>query len=149
MAPSILKMLRALADEGRLRLLLLLQSEELNVAEMQEILNMGQSRISMQLKELRQAGLVEDRKTGKSSFYRLHAAAEANPQLRAVLTEVAMEMPEARADQQALELDIIQVDGLWKLNTIIDPALKPWPLPAEELTPPAEATPVDGATGVP
>jgi tRNA A-37 threonylcarbamoyl transferase component Bud32 len=48
-----------------------------------------------------------------------------------------------------IEVDFIQVDGLWKLNTIIDPALKPWPLPAEEPTPPAEATPVDGATGVP
>ena len=55
----------------------------------------------------------------------------------------------ASPDQQPLELDIIQIDGLWKLNTIIDPALKPWPLPAEEPTPPAEAVPVDGATGVP
>jgi hypothetical protein len=55
----------------------------------------------------------------------------------------------ASPDQQPLELDVIQVDGLWKLNTIIDPALKPWPLPAEEPTPPTEATPVDGATGVP
>jgi len=55
----------------------------------------------------------------------------------------------ASPDQQPLELDIIQIDGLWKLNSIIDPALKPWPLPTEEPTPPAEATPVDGATGVP
>jgi serine/threonine protein kinase len=55
----------------------------------------------------------------------------------------------ASPDQQPLDLDFIQVDGLWKLNTIIDAALKPWPLPAEEPTPPAEATPVDGATGVP
>ena len=55
----------------------------------------------------------------------------------------------ASPDQQPLELDIIQIDGLWKLNTIIDPALKPWPLPAEEPTPPAEATPLDGATSVP
>jgi serine/threonine protein kinase len=44
---------------------------------------------------------------------------------------------------------VLQIDGLWKLNTIIDPALKPWPLPAEEPTPPAEPVPVDGATGVP
>ncbi len=55
----------------------------------------------------------------------------------------------ALPDQPPLELDIIQIDGLWKLNTIIDPAMKPWPLPAEEPTPPAEANPVDGATGVP
>lgn len=44
---------------------------------------------------------------------------------------------------------VLQIDGLWKLNTIIDPALKPWPLPAEEPTPPEEAVPADGATGVP
>ena len=55
----------------------------------------------------------------------------------------------ASPDQQPLELDIIQINGLWKLNTIIDPAMKPWPLPVEELTPPAEATAVDGAAGLP
>jgi ubiquinone/menaquinone biosynthesis C-methylase UbiE len=104
MGPSILKSLRALADEGRLRLLLLLETEELNVQEMQEILNMGQSRISMQLKELRQAALVEDRKTGKSSFYRLHPAVASDPQLRALLQAAKAEIPEAAPDQRALEL---------------------------------------------
>jgi hypothetical protein len=64
-------------------------------------------------------------------------------------TQMKYRLQPASPDQPPLELDIIQVDGLWKLNTIIDPALKPWPLPTEEPTPPAEATPVDGATGVP
>jgi hypothetical protein len=64
-------------------------------------------------------------------------------------TQMKYRLKPASPDQPPLELDIIQVDGLWKLNTIIDPALKPWPLPTEEPTPPAEATPVDGATGVP
>ncbi len=64
-------------------------------------------------------------------------------------TQMKYRLQPASPDQPPLELDIIQIDGLWKLNTIIDPAMKPWPLPAEELTPPAEATPVDGATGVP
>lgn len=52
-------------------------------------------------------------------------------------------------DQPPLELAIIQIDGLWKLNTIIDPALKPWPLPAEEATPPVEPVPGDAATELP
>ncbi len=47
----------------------------------------------------------------------------------------------ASPDQPPLELDIIQIDGLWKLNTIIDPALKPWPLPVEETMPQDEAAP--------
>lgn len=31
-------------------------------------------------------------------------------------------------DLPSLEVEFVQIDGLWKLNTIIDPALKPWPL---------------------
>ncbi len=69
--PSIVKILRVVADPNRLRILLLLWGEELSVAEMQEILAMGQSTISTHLSQLKQAGLVEDRRTGKSSLYRL------------------------------------------------------------------------------
>src|SRR5215469_1746263 len=68
---SIVKILRAAADPTRLRILLLLKVEELSVAELQEILVMGQSTISTHLSQLKQAGLVEDRRTGKSSFYSL------------------------------------------------------------------------------
>jgi len=69
--PSIVKILRVVADPNRLRILLLLRSEELSVAELQEILTMGQSTISTHLSQLKQASLVEDRRTGKSSLYRL------------------------------------------------------------------------------
>src|SRR6516164_4749434 len=69
--PSIVKILRAAADPTRLRILLLLKAEELSVAELQEILVMGQSTISTHLSQLKHAGLVEDRRTGKSSFYSL------------------------------------------------------------------------------
>src|SRR5271167_4199625 len=69
--PSIIKTLKVVADPSRLRILLLLKGEELSVAELQEILGMGQSTISTHLSQLKQAGLVEDRRTGKSNFYRL------------------------------------------------------------------------------
>jgi ArsR family transcriptional regulator len=69
--PSILKTLRVVADPNRLRILLLLRGEELSVAELQEILTMGQSTISTHLSQLKQAGLVEDRRTGKSNLYRM------------------------------------------------------------------------------
>lgn len=68
---SIVKILRVVADPNRLRILLLLKGEELSVAELQEILGMGQSTISTHLAQLKQAGLVDDRRTGKSSLYRL------------------------------------------------------------------------------
>jgi SAM-dependent methyltransferase/DNA-binding transcriptional ArsR family regulator len=77
--PSITKTLRVLADPSRLRILLLLKDEELSVAELQEILAMGQSTISTHLAQLKQAELVEDRRTGKSNLYRLISQAAENP----------------------------------------------------------------------
>lgn len=64
-------LLKLLADSTRLRLLALLQHEELSVAELQEILGMAQSRISSQLALLRQADLVIDRREGKKAYYSL------------------------------------------------------------------------------
>src|SRR5580693_2111296 len=97
---SILKSLRLAADPNRLRLLLLLEQEELSVAELQEILSKGQSQISTHLAQLKQAGLVEDRRTGKNAFYRLTAP----PQLMELLRKAASEVPEAVQDRQALRL---------------------------------------------
>src|ERR1700743_3356405 len=94
--PSIVKILRAAADPNRLRILLLLKSEELSVAELQEILTMGQSTISTHLAQLKQAGLVEDRRTGKSSFYRL-ITTNGNGVLAEILTEAAREAKETTA----------------------------------------------------
>ena len=66
---SILKSLRLIADPTRLRILSLLRREELTVLELQYILGMGQSRISSQLSQLRQAKLVTDRRSGKNIIY--------------------------------------------------------------------------------
>jgi ubiquinone/menaquinone biosynthesis C-methylase UbiE len=99
--PSIVKTLRAVADPNRLRILLLLKSEELTVAELQEILTMGQSTISTHLAQLKQAGLVEDRRTGKSSFYRL-ATSGGGGVLEGILSEAGRETKEAAADQAAM-----------------------------------------------
>lgn len=99
--PPIVKILRAAADPNRLRILLLLQAEELSVAELQEILVMGQSTISTHLAQLKQAGLVEDRRTGKSSFYRL-CPSDAADVLDGILTEAKHETAEAPSDQSAM-----------------------------------------------
>jgi ArsR family transcriptional regulator len=91
--------LRVLADVSRLRLLLLLEREELSVAELQEILAMGQSRISTHLAQLKQAGLVEDRKQGKNSLYRLK-----DREWVELLKAASKEVPEAEDDAKALQL---------------------------------------------
>ncbi len=126
--PSIVKILRAAAEPNRLRILLLLKEEELSVAELQEILIMGQSSISTHLSQLKQAGLVEDRRTGKNSLYRLTptddtalyqgttsivpkdahhkngalAPAVSRNFLDGLLARAAVETPEAAADQAAM-----------------------------------------------
>ncbi len=97
---SILKSLRLAADPNRLRLLLLLEREELSVAEIQEILAKGQSQISTHLAQLKQAGLVDDRRTGKNAFYRLTA----RPALMDLLKQAEEEIPEAEDDRRALRL---------------------------------------------
>jgi ubiquinone/menaquinone biosynthesis C-methylase UbiE/biotin operon repressor len=100
---SIVKTLRLLADETRLRLLLLLQREELSVVELQEILGMGQSRISTHLAQLRQAGLVKDRRAGKNIYYALTPAASEGD-LKSILAATARELPEASGDSRALKV---------------------------------------------
>src|SRR6185437_10422887 len=97
---SILKSLRLAADPARLRLLLLLEREELSVAELQDILAKGQSQISTHLAQLKQAGLVDDRRTGKNAFYRLTAP----PELMNALRQAESEIPEAVEDRAALKL---------------------------------------------
>jgi ubiquinone/menaquinone biosynthesis C-methylase UbiE/biotin operon repressor len=99
---STLKSLRLAADPSRLRLLLLLEQEELSVAELQEILAQGQSRISTHLAQLKQAGLVDDRRTGKNAFYRLTAPAD----LMDLLRKASAEVPEAGEDQRSLRLTL-------------------------------------------
>jgi ArsR family transcriptional regulator len=100
--PSILKSLKLMADPSRLRLLLLLAVEEISVAELQEILGVGQSTISTQLSQLKSAGLIEDRRAGKSNLYRLDPSAAAS--VLPVIRQAAAEIPEAAQDQAALQL---------------------------------------------
>jgi ArsR family transcriptional regulator len=66
------EVLKLLADPTRVRILSLLAHEELSVAELQEIMGMGQSRISSHLGLLRQGDLLRDRREGKKTFYALN-----------------------------------------------------------------------------
>src|SRR5215475_2376551 len=102
---SILKSLRLLADSNRVRIVLLLEREELSVAELQEVLAMGQSTISTHLSQLRQAGIVEDRRTGKNILYRLKTTGNGTQQqVLGVLRQALKEIPEAGQDLDALKL---------------------------------------------
>jgi ubiquinone/menaquinone biosynthesis C-methylase UbiE len=99
---SIVKSLRVLSDPTRLRLLLLLIEEELTVAELQEILGMGQSRISASLALLKREGLASDRRVGKNIFY--CARPESVSSLRPILDAARRELEEAARDNAGLSL---------------------------------------------
>ncbi len=101
---SILKSFRVLADPTRLRLLRLLREEELTVAEVQEILSMGQSRISASLALLKREGLVADRRVGKNIFYRADLADESP--LAGLVALAGDEIPESKRDLAALALTL-------------------------------------------
>src|SRR5690606_37473688 len=62
--------LKVLADPTRVRLLALLEGEELTVAELSAITRLAQPRVSTHLAKLKDAGLVRDRRAGVSAYYR-------------------------------------------------------------------------------
>lgn len=95
---SMLKSLKLLSDPTRLRILMLVCSDALSVAELQEILGMGQSRISTQLSQLKSAGLVTDERSGKNNMYSCTAAKD----LLDVAQLAAEEVPEVAADMTSL-----------------------------------------------
>ncbi len=97
---TTLKSLRALADLTRLRIIALLEKEELSVNELQEVTRMGQSRISTHLGLLQDAGLVQSRREGKRTFYKLKSDADAVAREFITLAiRGAAEMHEHAADQ--------------------------------------------------
>ncbi|MCF7220258.1 ArsR/SmtB family transcription factor [Marilutibacter chinensis] len=62
--------LKVFADATRVRLLALLESEELTVAELSAVTRLAQPRVSTHLARLKEAGLVRDRRSGVSAYYR-------------------------------------------------------------------------------
>lgn len=108
--PSFLTSLKLLSDPTRIRILRLLREQELSVAELQEILAMGQSRISTQLAQLKKEGLVEDRRSGKNILYGVIESKGSNRHVMervfSIVEAGAEEIPEAQRDQEALALTL-------------------------------------------
>jgi len=97
---STLKSLRALSDPTRLRIIALVEKEELSVNELQEITRMGQSRISTHLGLLQDSGLVQSRREGKRTFYKLNALAGGPAgELLPLAIRGVKELPEHSGDQ--------------------------------------------------
>ncbi len=96
---SILNSLKIISDPTRLRILHLLDDQELSVADLQEVLNMGQSRISTQLSQLRNENLTSDRRVGKNNLY----TATTPEKLTSIVKAAVEEMAETQQDLAALK----------------------------------------------
>ena len=107
---SILKWLKLLADPTRVRILRILRKEKLSVAEIQNVLGMGQSRISSHLAQLKSSGLLKDERFGKNIYYEIvepnDAEREALNRIFAVIDSASEEIPECFEDLEALKLAI-------------------------------------------
>ncbi len=98
------RVLRALADETRVRIVALLGQGELCVCHLESALALGQSNVSRHLGILKAAGVVDGRRAGSWVYYRL--VPQATPEVQAVLDAVA-HRPGARRGLRT-ELDRIK-----------------------------------------
>jgi len=106
---STLKSLRVLSDPTRLRIVALLERGELSVNELQEITRLGQSRISTHLGLLQDSTLVESRREGKRTFYKINSRADdLAREFVELATRAAKELPEHSADQLNLKRILIR-----------------------------------------
>jgi ArsR family transcriptional regulator, arsenate/arsenite/antimonite-responsive transcriptional repressor len=101
-----IKVFKALSDPTRLRILMLLLQKDLCVCELVFTLKMEQSRISHQLRILRDSDLVEDLRDGKWTNYRIPEKTKKN--LRSLfdkmLKENFSESKELEEDRKNLEI---------------------------------------------
>lgn len=95
---------KALADETRLRILNLLEQQELCVCQIMEVLGIGQSKISRHLATLRNVGLVCDRRDATWIYYSLaKPQGPLHKQILGCVKLLSKEVPIASEDIQALD----------------------------------------------
>ena len=108
---DLMAVLKALADENRVRALMALRPRELCVCQIIELLGLAPSTVSKHMAILKQARLVDSRKEGRWIFYRL-AKREASDEARKIAATVAQLLaddPQARDDAKRLT-QILKID---------------------------------------
>jgi ArsR family transcriptional regulator len=102
---DILKLFKALSDSTRLRIMMLLMRRDLCVCELMFILKMEQSRISHQLRILRDADLVEDKRRGRWIVYEIPGDVRKNlmPPFSRLVKDEAAAHEQFRRDLKALQ----------------------------------------------
>ncbi len=73
---KLAKIIKALSDTNRIRILKMLEHKELCVCEISSVLDLANSTVSQHLSILKEAGLITDEKEGKWVNYRLVSSPE-------------------------------------------------------------------------
>lgn len=73
---QFIRVMKALSDPSRVRIVKILENKELCVCELQDLIGLAQSTVSKHLKVLEEAGLVDYRKEGSWFIYRLSGGEE-------------------------------------------------------------------------
>jgi ArsR family transcriptional regulator len=95
---EMLQVFKALSDRTRLRIVRLLLHQDLCVCEIMYVLGLAQSRLSHQLRILRDAGLVEDTRDGQWIIYRVSPGSRATiARLLAVFAKDRAHSPDEEA----------------------------------------------------
>jgi ArsR family transcriptional regulator len=108
---DLMAVIKALADENRVRILMALGPKELCVCQIVELLGLAPSTVSKHIAILKHAGLVDNRKDGRWMFYRLaedDAPAEAK-EMTELVSRLLADDPQEREDTKRLK-QIIKMD---------------------------------------
>ncbi|MEE2711680.1 MAG: metalloregulator ArsR/SmtB family transcription factor [Planctomycetota bacterium] len=102
MKTTLPALFRLLADRTRLRVLGLLGREELAVGELARVLGLSPSRLGNHLRQLREAGLVQDRKEGTWTFVSLRKNGALPAELWAAVETELERSTDTQADLERL-----------------------------------------------
>jgi len=103
MESKLTRILKALADDTRLRMLNLLQHHDLCVCELESLLGISQSNASRHLNKLTNAGLLEYYKAAKYVYYKINPEAiEEYPFIKVILTSEVTKLDQCREDYKKM-----------------------------------------------
>jgi ArsR family transcriptional regulator, arsenate/arsenite/antimonite-responsive transcriptional repressor len=108
---DLMTVIKALADENRVRVLLALGPKEFCVCQIVELLRLAPSTVSKHMAILKQARLVDSRKAGRWMFYRLaedDATVEAK-EMTALMSRLLVDDPQSREDAKRMR-QILKMD---------------------------------------
>ncbi len=108
---ELLAITKALSDEGRIRIILALEANELCICQLTKLLKLAPSTVSNHMTILKQAGLVRFRKEGRWRYYSL-AGPDASPTVRRAIEWVFESVGtsiQAKRDKKYLQ-EILDID---------------------------------------